>query len=165
MNLNIKVLETNDVTMDYVSWLTDPEVIKYSSNQYKNISFESQINYVQSCLDNPNQDLFGIFDQKKHIGNILIKGFLDIHQRAEITYLVGDKFYWGKGVGSFAVSRLIEFGKKKYKLKKLIAGIAHKNIASKKVLTKNKFEIEGIRPDHLYLNGKFYDQIDFGLLL
>ena len=60
-------------------------------------------------------------------------------------------------------NRLI--AKKKYKLNKLFAGVADKNLASKKVFEKNNFKLEGIRKKHLFINNKFYNQLDYGLLL
>ena len=59
----------------------------------------------------------------------------------------------------------VAFLMKKYKLNKLFAGVADKNLGSKKVLEKNNFKLEGIRKKHLFINNKFYNQLDYGLLL
>lgn len=153
------------VTNDYVNWFLDHEVTKFSENQYKKFSLEDQKKYVESCLNNLNVELFGIFDSSKHIGNILINGLENVHKNAEITYLVGDKDYWSNGVGSFAVAEIIKKASYKYHLHKLYAGIADENIGSKRVLEKNGFTLEGIRKKHLLYNGKFYSQLDYGLVL
>ena len=52
-----------------------------------------------------------------------------------------------------------------YKLNKLYAGIAEGNFGSQRVLEKNGFELEGRRINHLFFGGKFYNQLDYGLLL
>ena len=95
----------------------------------------------------------------------IIDGINSFHSRAEITYLVGNKNYWGNGVGFFAVSEIIKISKNFYKLNKLFAGIAENNIASRKVLEKNGFSLEGKKFDHLFYNGEFHNQLDFGLIL
>lgn len=164
-DLKLKILEENDVNQNYVDWFKDPEVMKYSDNQYRSFTLEGQKEYVRNCLSNKAIDLYGIFHQNHHIGNIVIDGINSFHSRAEITYLVGNKNYWGNGVGFFAVSEIIKISKNFYKLNKLFAGIAENNIASRKVLEKNGFSLEGKKFDHLFYNGEFHNQLDFGLIL
>jgi len=165
MDLTIKILEEKDVGKDYVEWFLDTEITRFSENQYKKFTIDGQKEYVKNCLSNTNIDLYGIFHGIRHIGNIVISGFNSEHKKAEITYVVGDRNYWGKGVGSFAVSEISKKAINKYKLNKLFAGVAEANVGSRKVLEKNGFVIEGIRTNHLFYNGEFCKQIDYGLLL
>ncbi len=165
MKLKICILRVEQVTQSYVDWYSNKKVIQYSDNQYKKFNLEEQCSYVESCLQNDDVNLYGIFDNNTHIGNILISGLISQHKKAELTYVIGETNYWGKGVASFAVSKMVELAKKKFKLNKLYAGIASSNLGSGKVLEKNGFIIEGIRKQHLYYNGNFFDQIDYGLIL
>ena len=160
--MNIRILEPNDVTQSYIDWMLDKEVVKYSENQYK---LEKQKMYVQDCFLNKNIDLYGIFLNEEHIGNISLKDLSSPHKRAEITYLIGKKNYWNKGLGSKLISIIIEKAREEYQLKKLYAGVAKENISSQKVLEKNNFKLEGIRENHLFLNNVFMDQMDYGLIL
>ena len=163
--MEIRILKPNDVSENYVDWFSNKEIVKYSDNQYRLFSFEGQKLYVENCLKNKEIRLFGIFVEEIHIGNIMLKGIGSMHKRAEITYVIGDQKYWGKGITTNAISNIIEISKKEYNLHKLYAGIAEKNIGSKKVLEKNGFNLEGIRKNHLYYNNVFQDQFDYGLLL
>tara|TARA_B100000795_G_C22626915_1_gene371098 strand:- start:261 stop:758 length:498 start_codon:yes stop_codon:yes gene_type:complete len=165
MDLTLKILEEKDVEKDYVEWFSDPEVVRFSSNQYRKFTINSQKKYVSNCLRNKNIDLYGIFDKNRHIGNIVISGFSSPSKEAEITYVVGNKEYWGKGVASFAVSEISEKAINKYKLHKLFAGVADVNVASRSVLEKSGFVIEGTRIDQLFFGGKRYDRIDYVLIL
>ena len=165
MKLNLKILNTTDVTQEYVEWYSNSDVTRYSDNQYRNFTLNGQLNYVAKCLNNPDIDLYGIFDDKLHIGNILISGLISNHRCGELTYVVGNTNYWGKGVGYYAVSHLVYLSKHKYKLNKLFAGLAEENIGSRRVLEKNGFVLEGKRLSHVFYDGKFYNQLDFGLLL
>ena len=163
--MNIRILEPNDVTQSYIDWMLDKEVVKYSENQYKLFTLEKQKMYVQDCFLNKNIDLYGIFLNEEHIGNISLKDLSSPHKRAEITYLIGKKNYWNKGLGSKLISIIIEKAREEYQLKKLYAGVAKENISSQKVLEKNNFKLEGIRENHLFLNNVFMDQMDYGLIL
>lgn len=165
MNLNLKVLTSEDVKQEYVDWFKDYDVIKYSDNQYKEFTLEGQKRYVQDCNFSNDIALFGIFDSEKHIGNISLTGLLSIHSCASVSYVIGNKKYWGKGVASFAISEVIEKCRNTFKINKLIAGVASENIGSTKVLEKNGFKLEGIKKNHLLYDGKYYDQIDYGILI
>ena len=165
MRLRVDILQVDQVTESYVNWFSNKEIVQYSVNQYKKFSFEGQCSYVESCLKNNDLDLYGIFDDTLHIGNIAINNLTTVHRRAELTYVVGDTRYWGKGVASFAVSKMVELGKSKYKLNKLHASLDSSNFKSKKVLEKNRFVLEGIRKKHLFYNKEFFDQLDYGLIL
>lgn len=165
MKLNIKILRENDVNQSYVDWYSDKDVTRYSNNQYLSFTLDGQRSYVINCFNNSDIDLYGIFDDKLHIGNISISGLNSHHKRAEIAYVVGNKEYWGKGVGHFAVSSIIKIAKNSYKLNKIFAGLVEENFGSRKILEKNGFVLEGKRIKHLFFNGKFYNQLDFGLIL
>tara|TARA_Y100000768_G_C23945233_1_gene667234 strand:+ start:529 stop:1032 length:504 start_codon:yes stop_codon:yes gene_type:complete len=165
MKLNISILQVEHVTQSYVDWFSNAEVVKYSDNQYKKFSFDGQCSYVQSCLRNEDVNLYGIFDNSSHIGNIVISGLSSHHRRAELSYVIGETNYWGKGVASFAIANTIKIAKEEFALNKLYAGIASGNIGSGKALEKNGFIIESTRKQHLFYGGEFFDQIDYGLLL
>lgn len=165
MKLKLKILKEKDVKQSYVDWYKDDKVIHYSNNQYRSFTLEGQRKYVNSCINSKDINLYGIFESDLHIGNILISGLSSLHKRAEITYVIGNSEYWGKGIGTFAVSEITTKAKKIYKLNKLCAGVAEGNIASQKVLEKNGFVLEGKRLKHLFFGGIFYNQLDYGLLL
>ena len=165
MNLNIDILQVAQVTTGYVNWFSNNEVTRFSDNQYREFSFHGQCSYVEACLNDEKLDLYGIFDENFHIGNILISGLASAHRRLELNYVIGETEYWGKGVASFAIAQMIEIGKNKYGPHKFCAGVASGNIGSLKVLEKNGFVLEGIRKEHLFYSGKFFDQLDYGLLV
>jgi [ribosomal protein S5]-alanine N-acetyltransferase len=165
MELSISILQVEQVTQSYVDWYSNEEVVRYSDNQYRKFSFEGQCSYVKNCLQNDDVNLYGIFDDTTHIGNLVINGLSSHHRKAELTYVIGETNYWGKGVASFAIANIIKIAKDEYDLNKLYAGIASGNIESGKVLEKNGFVIEGTRKQHLFYGGEFFDAIEYGLLL
>jgi len=165
MNLKIRILQIDDVTSSYVEWYSNDSVVRFSDNQYGNFTFEGQCEYINACLLDSNTDLYGIFDEDFHIGNIVISGLDSTHKRANISYVVGEISYWGRGVGMFAVSSMVRLAQKKYRLNKLIAGLAEGNIGSKKILERNGFVLEGRRKKHLIYNGEYHTQLDYGLIL
>ncbi len=165
MGLSIRLLEINDVSEQYVEWFSNKKVVRYSDNQYRSFTLSGQKEYVLNCINSDEKQLYGIFYDLKHIGNIELSNINYLHKRAEISYIIGQTEYWGKGAASDALSQIISLAREQYGLKKLYAGLADGNYASQRVLEKNKFVLEGRRLNHLFYHGAWLDQLDYGLEL
>lgn len=163
--ITLRILEQSDVTPSYVSWLSNPIVTRFSDNQYRHASLNAQKKYIQSCVDNSSVMLWGIFFENKHIGNVVLDNINFRHSRSEVTYLLGDPNYWGKGIATYAVRHAINYADAVLGLHKLIAGVAEPNIASIKVLEKCGFTQEAWRASHLLYNNTRMAQIDYKLIL
>ena len=163
--VDLKILTSNYINERVIKWYSDEDVIKYSDNQFRKISLISQIEYVESCYRSNSEFLYGIFSDKKYIGNILLSNISINHKTAELSYLIGDKNFWGKGIITEAINITIKIAINDLKLRKLYAGVCSENIGSIKALEKNNFVKEGIRINHLYFDSRFHDQIDYGLLI
>ena len=164
----LKIIKLSDITKSYVKWMNDYEVVKYTEQKFKKHTIANVKKFVKEKIYSPTDFLYGIFinDKKKiHVGNLKIGPINKIHQTAEISYFIGEKRYWKAGIGTQAVKKAIEISKKKYKLKKLIAGSYDVNKGSIKVLQKNKFKQEALLKSHVFFENKRIDQIIFGLVL
>jgi len=163
--INLKILTPNLIKKDILKWYEDEDVVRYSDNQYRKITLKSQKKYVNDCLESDSKFLYGIFIDEIYIGNILITNIYYYHKTGEISFFIGDKNYWGKGIMSQAIKIIIGISKNNLKLSKIYAGVASENYGSIKVLKKNKFKIEGVKKQHLIYNSRNYDQYDFCLFL
>lgn len=85
------------------------------------------------------------------------------HKRAEIGYeLLPD--FWGKGYASEVVAEIVKFGFQTMNLTRVGAVVFTENTASAKVLTKNKFKVEGVLRDYMYQSGRAHDATVFSVL-
>ena len=84
-------------------------------------------------------------------------------QAGEICYGI-HKDYRGKGYATRASSILIDYLFNKIGLHKIYADTDPNNLASQKVLTKLGFKQEGRIRDKRMIDGKWIDEIDYGLL-
>lgn len=89
-----------------------------------------------------NNKVWALEVEGKIVGTI---GLADIQKahKAIIGYWLAEP-WWNKGLTTAAVALVVEFGFKEYDLARLEAGIFHWNTASRRVLEKNGFELEGI---------------------
>ena len=144
-NCFLKILKKSDVTPKYISWLNDYEVTKFTEQKYFNHTYESVLNFVIEKYKSEQDFLFGIFFKNSHIGNVKLGPIKWEHKSAEISYFIGEKEFWGKGIATKCIKKLVQFGIKELFLEKVNAGYYEKNIGSGKVLKNCGFEIEGIR--------------------
>ena len=148
--LKIQLVELNlsMITKKYIEWMNSAEILKYTEQRFRKHSLIDIKNFVSSKKKSKVEFLYGIyvyFENKKiHVGNIKL-GPIDFnHKTAEISYFIGDIKYHNKGIASLAIKNILLITKKKFRLKKITAGVYSNNISSKKVLLKNKFKLEGI---------------------
>lgn len=131
--IGIRKIEQSDVTDKYVKWLNDPEVNKYLECRHTVHSLESTIKYVDS-LNEDNEILLGIFDSNnnRHIGNIKIGPINKLHKQATIGLIIGEKEYWGKGIGTKVIKYVSRYAIESLGIETLIAGCYECNKGSYK---------------------------------
>lgn len=135
-----KLLPLKDVSQDYLNWMNDKEITNFTNQKNKIHTLESIKKFIEEKNSSIDEYLYGIFTEKdKHIGNIKI-GPIDKNKYTHISYLIGDKNYWGKGYATYAIRNVLMIAKKK-SLLNIIAYTDKLNTASIKVLLKNDFEI------------------------
>ena len=141
----IKTLVLEDVEEQYVDWLNDYEIIKFTEQKYFKHTMDSTKDFVAKKYFSKNDLLFGIFVEGLHVGNIKLGPIKFEHMVAEISYFIGNKEFWGKGIASKCVKTIVQFAIVDLGLKKINAGYYENNIGSAKVFQKCGFVIEGIR--------------------
>ena len=124
---------------------------------YKKSDAKKFINEIlkEKNKNQPEKIVFGIEINGKVCGAV---GFSDIvlKHKARIGYWLGED-YWSRGIMSKAVKKMIIYGVKELKFKRIEALVFLKNKGSKKVLEKNGFKLEGISRKELKKNGRYYD--------
>ena len=82
---------------------------------------------------------------------------------AELGYWLGEPF-WGKGVMSAAVRQICAEAFEKFDIVRIYAEPFAHNAASRKVLQKAGFTLEGIMKDSVCKNGEIFDSCMYALL-
>jgi len=82
---------------------------------------------------------------------------------ATVSYFIGDKAFWGKGITSAVIKRVIKFALSDLTLKKINAGYYENNIGSAKVLEKCGFSIEGVKRSDIIFDGERINLILVGI--
>ena len=151
--LRLKVLLPSDVTSDYVAWMNDIAVTAYTEQSDFKHTRSSVLDFVKAKLASASEYLFGIWFNDLHIGNIKLGPINFRHSRAEISYIIGRKEFWGQGFATKAITRVVAFAFDDLLIEKLCAGVYSDNIGSCKALEKSGFQLEARRSRHIMLNG------------
>jgi RimJ/RimL family protein N-acetyltransferase len=86
------------------------------------------------------------------------------HKTAEFGFLIGEKNWWGKGLGTECARIMVRYGLEEIKYHRIGAVSAAYNIRSLNALQKAGFQIEGVRKGYVLRDGEYHDQIQMAVL-
>jgi [ribosomal protein S5]-alanine N-acetyltransferase len=160
----LRPIKITDANEEYVSWLNDSEtLIGLATETGTNLS--SLINYVQNAIGNSNCIMLAICDlvSKKHIGNIKLDNFDWIANTCELGILVGNKKFWGKGIGFEACKMTLLFAFNELEIRKILLAVYENNTSAIKLYEKLGFIKEGQLRKHIMKNNIYYDKYYMGI--
>ena len=104
-----------------------------------------------------------IIVDKKVVGMVSLEKKSDVYEKdAEISYLLREE-YWGRGIITQAVLEVCKEAFEKLDILRITGAVFSPNEASKKVLTKAGFVLEGVMKNAVYKNDKVMDLCYYGL--
>ena len=119
------------------------------------------INFIQHSK---SEYAFAIASNIEVIGSIGIVPDRDVHRfNAEIGFWLGEPF-WNKGIISKALKVFTKYVFSEFDFNKLTANVFEGNDASKIVLEKTGFRLEGTLRKSVFKANSFYDLYIYGLL-
>jgi len=160
----LREVRRSDVNDRYYWWINDPEIGLYLETRFRPHSRERIEDYVRKMEEDPNSVFLAIFakDQERHIGNIKIGPINWFHRFADISLVIGEKDYWGKGYGTDAIELAVVYAFNTLNLRKITAGIYANNVGSIKAFKKAGFREEGLRKKHRFCGGEYVDEVLLG---
>lgn len=161
----LREVRLSDVTERYYAWLNDPEVYQFLETRFVPRSIENIADFVRRMDSCENEPFFAICtkDSDLHVGNIKLGPINWHHRNADISLLIGDRDYWGKGIASEAIGLITDYGFKMRNLNKLKAGCYAENIGSAKAFERCGYLREGLLRSHAISNGRCHDVILLGI--
>ena len=110
------------VSVRNIRWMNDPEVTKYLTHRGK-VTYWRAFCYFLSHW-RKGDILWAIYLRGKHIGNC---GLFEIYQSsAQLKLMIGEKHWWGKGLGYLSISRILDRASE-YGLKRIWLNVHPKN--------------------------------------
>lgn len=165
-DIYLRQITLSDCTNRYVEWLNDPDVNRYLETRWHEQNLSTIKDFVRSQLDNNHSYLFAIVkrDTDKHIGNIKIGPINPYHHHADISYFIGEKNFWGRGLATQSIQLVCKFGFEDLNLHRIEAGAYSSAIGSWKALERNGFKREAIFRRQVISDDKYIDAYRYGVL-
>ena len=162
----LRNLELKDIEGNYPKWFDDPEVCRYNGHEPFTKTKQDFVDYVTKVSNSEKDYVFAICDKEnnRHIGNIAIQKIDWKNKNADVAIIIGEKDYWGKGVGREAWKLAMDFGFNILKLHRLYCGTYEENIGMQGIAIACGMKEEGRLKQAAFKNGKYSDIILYGIV-
>jgi RimJ/RimL family protein N-acetyltransferase len=159
-------LSKEDVRFFY-KWIADEEVIKYSLSAFSKFKTQAEIdNWYFEMLEDKQSINLGI--SLKSTGSLVgyagISKLSKINKSGEYFVFIGEKQYWGKGLGTEVTKQVLETGFNDYGLNRIMLTVSEPNIGGIKAYERAGFKTEGHLRQACFRNGQYHDKIVMSVL-
>lgn len=149
-------------------------IVKHANNRevskYMRDSFpypyikENAVQWIDFVKKNYSTLFFALADETELIGGIGAVPQTDVHRfSAEVGFWLGQS-HWNKRIITIALPVFCNYLFTKFDFNRLTANVFEGNEASKKVLEKNGFVLEGTQRKNVFKENKFVDNYIYALL-
>jgi len=141
----LRLFVKSDITKEYISWLNDPVVVRYSNQRFVRHTKKTCLKYCDSFKKTNN--MLAIILRRSDLSPIgTITAYQNIHHgTADVGILIGDKSVWGAGYGQDAWNAWIDWLLNKKKIRKVTAGTLTCNHAMVKLMRRSGMRREAVR--------------------
>ena len=157
--LFLRTLLPEDVSESYAAWLNDPVVNAYLET--RSVTDSELREYVQKKNESDSAMLFGIFwkGSWEHIGNVKLEPVDFEKGTAIMGILIGNKRYWGKGIGTEVTNLITNFTFDHLGVHEVHLGVIAEHASAIRVYEKCGYTINSIEKDSINHDGVLYDKI------
>ena len=157
--VSLKPFLESDITPEYVGWLNNPTVVRYSNQRFRTHSMESCKAYVNSFTGTDNMFL-AIRRGAIVVGTIT--AYVSRHHRtADMGILIGDPTGWGKGIGKDAWTTVMRHLLMRESIRKVCGGTLRCNAGMVRIMELSGMIPDGVRAAHELVDGVPHDMLYF----
>ena len=152
-NIIVREFEVSDLTEEYISWLNDPEITKFSNQRFILHNRATCQAYFESFLGSKNKFLAITYKKNnKMIGTMTVYKNLH-HGTADVGIMIGDKNYWGQGCGQEAWDLVLIWLLNTVGVRKVTAGAMECNLGMIKLMVRSNMKLDAIKKEQEILDG------------
>ena len=157
--LKLATFLNSDITFDYLSWLNDPHVTRFSNQRFSDHTVETSTTFLNSFKGTTNLFLsIRVRDSNAMIGTIT--AYVNQHHRtADMGLLIGRRDLWGLGYGQEAWNTLGSWLLETRTLRKLTAGTATENIGMRRIMERFGMHHEATKERQELIDGLPHDLV------
>ena len=160
----LRPLEEADAEVCH-AWLNDPDVRRTLAVRTRPVTAADSRDYIRAARARGDQ-LFAVVTRADglYVGNVGLEGFDAVNRRVELGLVIGRKECWGRGYGAEAAALCCRHAFDTLNLHKVSLSCYATNERGLRLYTRLGFQVEGRRRDHVYIEGRWVDEIVMGLV-
>ena len=151
----------------FYTWVRDPEVIAYSLSAFQRLKTTEQIDqWFAATLQQANTLNLGIYLEETNalIGYAGLSGISVTNQSGEYFIFIGEKAWWGQGVGTAVTKQIVHLAFTSHHLNRVMLTVSESNTGGLKAYAKAGFVVEGRLRQAALRQGVFHDKIVMAVL-
>jgi RimJ/RimL family protein N-acetyltransferase len=151
----------------FYNWIQDKEVIRYSLSIFQKLKTKEQVRtWPLDTIKNTSTFKQGVFlkGTDQLIGYAGICDLSSTNKSGEYFIFIGDKSYWGKGVGTEVTTKVLQLGFNDLDLNRIMLTVSEPNIGGVKAYQRAGFKLEGKLRQACFRDGKFHDKLVMSVL-
>ena len=157
--VELQPFRPSDITPEYVGWLNDPAVVRFSNQRFRRHDATTCQAYLASFNGTANQFLV-IRREGAMIGTMT--AYVSMHHgTADMGILIGDKRVWGKGVGGDAWTTLLHHLLARGDIRKVTGGALRCNVGMISIMQNAGMRPDGVRVAQELVDGQPHDMLHF----
>jgi ribosomal-protein-alanine N-acetyltransferase len=147
-NVEIRHFSEDHINDQYLSWLNDAEVLRYSNQRFKSHGYESCRAYLKSFQDTENIFMAIHVKQSGLFVGTMTAYFSTPHKTVDLGIMIGDKEFWGKGIGRDAWESVMSLLLDTNHVRKVTGGALRCNVSMVNIMMKAEMQPDGVRVAH-----------------
>jgi RimJ/RimL family protein N-acetyltransferase len=162
----IEVEELPQLSKLIAKWVNDGIVTYYMFTGQKPQNSEQIVQDFKKQLDSGNNVIFLVvdFETEKPIGYAGLYEINSTARKAEFRVLIGEKDFWGRGLGTEITELLTFYGFDRLNLNRIYLGFTADNKGAARAYEKAGYNHEGVLKQDIYRNSQYYDSVRMAIL-
>lgn len=156
-------MEESDIKK-ILEWMNDPEITELLGTRLPISQSEQKQWYEHTINDKSKKKMIIENVGGEPIGQISLMNIDQRNQSVEIGITIGDKSYWGQGMGYDAMFTLLGFVFHEWRFHRVYLHVASFNERAIKLYEKLGFKKDGILRDNIYTRNRYYDSLVMSIL-
>lgn len=153
----LRTFVTADLTDQYISWLNDPQTMRWSNQRFRHHDRASCELFLAHFAQGPSHFL-SIRESMTGFALGTATAYVSLpHGTADAGILLGERSFWGLGYGQDAWNTLLEWLSAQPKIRKITAGTLACNKPMVRLIEKSGMQLEGTRRSQEIVEGNEED--------
>jgi RimJ/RimL family protein N-acetyltransferase len=148
----------------YTKWLNDNEVSRDLGNYNRLISLKNEREILMRMASEGHNYAIVLIDGDKLIGNVGLLEIDYINRRATVGLFIGDVENRGRGLGTEALSLMVDYGFKTLNFRNIMLTVHSDNEKGIACYKKVGFREFGRRREAEFKNGRYFDLVYMDIL-